>query len=269
MNHNIFEPSENLSSLIKCYWTLESSKENIPKKNIIVPDGHIKIIFHYRDLFKQYDKKSKTFSSPRSFVVGQLTQPIELLRTGDVGMFFVIFQPNGFLPFSNIPIKELENRTISLEEIFEDDGINIEEKILNAKTTEERIDIIELFLTNRLSDKHNIDFILKSTIETIIKTSGQLSVTDLSIEMNINKRKLERTFLSNIGLNPKQLLKIIKLKNTLKFMSNTKNNSLTSIAYENEYYDQSHFNKIFKEFTGLTPKEFYGDELELSLIFDN
>jgi AraC-like DNA-binding protein len=44
--------------------------------------------------------------------------------------------------------------------------------------------------------------------------------------------------------------------------------SLTDLAYENEYFDQAHFIKEFKEFTGITPKEFYGDDLKMSLIFD-
>ncbi len=47
------------------------------------------------------------------------------------------------------------------------------------------------------------------------------------------------------------------------------NKSLTHLAYENEYYDQAHFIKEFREFTGLTPKEFYGEHLKMSLIFEN
>jgi AraC-like DNA-binding protein len=43
--------------------------------------------------------------------------------------------------------------------------------------------------------------------------------------------------------------------------------NLTSLAYENEYYDQSHFTKDFKELTGITPKEFYGDNLKMSSLF--
>jgi AraC-like DNA-binding protein len=44
--------------------------------------------------------------------------------------------------------------------------------------------------------------------------------------------------------------------------------SLTNIAYESDYFDQSHFIKDFKEFIGITPKEFLGNEnMKLSSLF--
>ena len=73
-------------------------------------------------------------------------------------------------------------------------------------------------------------------------------------------RKISKT----IGLSPKQLSKTIRLQTTLKTLLNQKKSKLTDLAYENEYFDQSHFIKDFKEFTGISPKEFYGDDLRIS-----
>uniref|UniRef100_UPI0040496E2A helix-turn-helix domain-containing protein n=1 Tax=Fulvivirga sp. TaxID=1931237 RepID=UPI0040496E2A len=63
-----------------------------------------------------------------------------------------------------------------------------------------------------------------------------------------------------IGLSPKQLSKVIRLQATLQMLLNDTSRTLTDIAYESEYYDQAHFIKDFKEFTGLTPKGFLTDE---------
>ncbi len=89
--------------------------------------------------------------------------------------------------------------------------------------------------------------------------NGQLQVYELSKQININRRQLERKFSSTIGLSPKQLSKTIRLQATLKMLLNKQFTSLTALAYEGDYYDQAHFIKDFKEFTGLTPKEFYGE----------
>jgi AraC-like DNA-binding protein len=268
MNYQIFEPNGDLAAFVKCYWTLESPKEKTPEKNTIVPDGCMKMIFHYGAPYKHHPENGNSILLPRCFVIGQLTGPYEVEPTGETGTFFVCFHPHGFLPFATFPIREMENTAVPLEKLFGKDGEEIEQRILHASTTSERINLIETFLFNRLTDTETVDQIVKSTIETILTANGQLSVDELSRKNNVNRRQLVRKFSSSIGLSPKQLSKTIRLQATLKMLLTRKITSLTDLAYESEYYDQAHFIKDFKEFTGLTPKEFYGDHLKMSLIFD-
>lgn len=269
MNHQSIKPSTNLAPLIKSYWTLESLKEETPVKNTIVPDGCMKLIFHYGDLYSHYNNEGNCNVLPRCFLIGQLTQPFEVEPTGRTGTFFVCFHPNGFLPFATFPIKEMENKAVTLDKLFGEGGEEMEQSILNANSTSDRIAIIEAFLLNRLKESKAFDNIVKSTVETILTANGQLSVDELSRQNNTSRRQLARKFSSDIGLSPKQLSKTIRLQATLKVLLTKKVTSLTDLAYESEYYDQAHFIKEFKEFTGLTPKEFYGDHLKMSLIFDS
>jgi AraC-like DNA-binding protein len=267
MNYQTFEPGQHLTSFIKCYWTLEIPKEETPEKQTIIPDGCMEMIFHYGDLYKQYTENGKSIIQPQCFVIGQLTRPLEIEPTGETGIFSVRFHPNGFLPFATIPIKEMENTAVSLEKNFGKDGLEIEQEMLAATSTSERIRLIETFLFNRLTDTETIDRVVKSTVETIITANGQLSVDELSKQTNVNRRQLERKFSSAIGLSPKQLSKTIRLQATLKMLQSKKFTSLTALAYENDYYDQAHFIKDFKDLTGFTPKEFYGNNLKMSSLF--
>jgi len=267
MIYQTFEPGQELSTIIKCYWTLESPEEKTPEKQTIVPDGCMEMIFHYGDMYSQYLENGNKLIQPRCFVFGQLTRPLEIEPTGETGIFSVRFHHNGFLPFATMPLKEMENKAVSLEKLFGEDGQIIEQKIIDAKSTIERINLIETFLLNRLKDFKTIDRIVKSTVETILTANGQLSIDELSKKMNINRRQLERKFSSAIGLSPKQLSKTIRLQATLHRLLNKKFTSLTALGYENEYYDQAHFIKDFKELTGYTPGEFYGNNLKMSSIF--
>lgn len=267
MNYQTFEPCNELRTLIKCYWTLESPAEETPEIQTIVPDGCIEMIFHYGDLYRQYTENRNSIIQPKCFVIGQLTRPLEIEPTGKTGIFSVRFHPNGFFPFATIPVREMENTAVSLEKIFGKKGRAIEEKILNANSTFERIKLIESFLLNQLRDIKTVDRIVKSTVETILTANGQLKVDELSKLTNINRRQLVRRFYSTIGLSPKQLSKTIRLQATLKILLNKQFTSLTSLAYESGYYDQAHFIKDFKEFTGFTPKEFYRNNLKMSSLF--
>lgn len=268
MKAKIFQPNSILTDFVKCYWTLEGDKETTPLKNTIVPDGTMKLIFHYGDTYKYHPNNGESVILPKCFLIGQLTKPYVVEPIGITGSFVVRFHPNGFLPFSTIPIKEMENTAVPLDKLFGENGKELGQKILNAKTTSERINLVENFLLERLKDKQTIDNVVKSTIETILNTNGQVSVTEHSKKSKVNRRHLTRKFSTAIGLSPKQLSKTIRLQATLKKLLTEEVTSLTDLAYENEYFDQAHFIKDFKEFTGLTPKAFYGDDLKMSLIFD-
>ncbi|MPS75030.1 MAG: AraC family transcriptional regulator [Chryseobacterium sp.] len=267
MNYQTFEPDHDLTTFIKCYWTLESPKEETPEKQTIVPDGCMEMIFHYGDVYKQYLDNRNSIIQPKCFVIGQLTRPLEIEPTGETGIFSVRFHPEGFLPFTTTSIKEMENTAVSLEKLFGKDRQEIEQQIINANSTSERIKLIEIFLLNRLTDTETIDRIVKSTVETIITANGQLSVDELSTLTQVDRRQLLRKFSSAIGLSPKQLSRTIRLQAALKMLLNDQFSNLAELAYENEYYDQAHFIKEFKEFTGSTPKEFYGTHLKMSSLF--
>lgn len=267
MNYQSFEPQQDLTSYIKCYWSLESPQEDTPETQTIIPDGCMELIFHYGDLYKQYLENGKSVIQPRCFVIGQLTRPLRIEPTGITGIFSVRFHPNGFLPFTTLPIKELENTAVPLERLFGKDGMEIEQKVLQAPSTAERITLVESFLLQRLTNAETVDRIVKSTVETLLTANGQLSIDELSKQTQINRRQLERKFSTTIGLSPKQLSKTVRLQATLKMLLTGQVTSLTALAGEGEYYDQAHFIKDFKEFTGLTPKEFYGNNLKMTAFF--
>jgi transcriptional regulator GlxA family with amidase domain len=100
-----------------------------------------------------------------------------------------------------------------------------------------------------------------------LQLKGQVSVDELSEQLNINRRQLERRFASAIGLSPKQLAKIVRLQAALKMLEQGHFTSLTALAYENGYFDQAHFIKDFKEFTGLSPKQFFAGNLTMTALF--
>ena len=267
MNYKTYAPNTDLSPFIKCYWTLEAPEEIKPEKQRIVPDGCMEMIFHYGDLYRQYLEGEKYIVQPKCFVFGQISNALEIEPTGRTGIFAVRFYPEGFSPFATIPVNEMENRAVPLQELFGDDGLHIEKAIMNASDTGSRINIVETFLLNKLNTPEAIDRVVKSSVEIILQLNGQLPIDELSEQLKINRRQLERKFTSIIGLSPKQLSKIIKLQATLKMLSKKQFKSLTSVAYEGGYYDQAHFIKDFKEFTGMSPKKFYADNLLMSSLF--
>ena len=171
------------------------------------------------------------------------------------------------MPFITLPPGEIANKATELDLLFGEQGKLLEDQILAAENTAERIEIIESFLLERLNSNEATDRIARSGVDILLQTKGQVSIDELSTKLGINRRQLERRFSSLIGLSPKQLTKIIRLQATLKVIEHKNFESLTSLAYENGYFDQAHFIKDFKEFTGVSPRRFYAGNLKLTSLF--
>ncbi len=269
MNYQTFQPHPDLASFVKCYWTLEVHAEKNAQKQRILPDGCIELIFILGDDIKRFTSGDEFIIQPRAMALGQITEPFFIVPTGYVNTFAVRFYPYGFANFVSTPIINLANTETPIQLLFgEMASIEIQQKIIHATDTNNRIEIVEEFLLNKLIDKVTIDSIVKSTIDTIFATSGSSSINAILKDDLSKRRQLERNFLKQIGISPKQLGKVIRLQTALKMLLKQQPDSFTKIAYESDYYDQPHFINDFKEFTGTTPKDFLSnDTLALSSLF--
>lgn len=269
MNYQTFQPSSDLESLISCYWTLEVPAESESQRQRIIPDGTIEMAFILGDDIKRYTSEKEFIMQPRAMVLGQTIEPFYIEPTGYVNTFAIRFYPYGFANFVTMPIKNLANKETPIELLFGEKTANkLKQKIIEAKNSRERIEIIENFLLEKLNEKTTIDSIVKTTIDALLATNGSASISTILKEDLSKRRQLERNFKKQIGVSPKQLGKVIRLQTALKMLLNKKAENLTDIAYESKYFDQAHFIKDFREFTGINPKEFLGNEnMALSTLF--
>ncbi len=270
MNYHTFPPHQELEALVKCYWTLEVPAEPEAVRQRIIPDGCIEMAFILGEDIKRFTSDTEFVLQPRAMVLGQITRPFLIQPTGYVNTFAIRFYPYGFANFVATPIKDLSNTETPIDLLFgKNPAKELEQNIIHAKDTRERIVIIEDFLLDILKRKTTVDKIVKTTVDMLLSTNGNKTIKSM-VENNLSKRRqLEREFSKQIGLSPKQLGKVIRLQAALKRILNNESEKLTDIAYDVKFYDQAHFIKDFKEFTGTTPTAFLGDEgMELSSVIN-
>ena len=269
MNYQTYKPHKDLESIVKFYWTLEVPFDPKNQKQKIVPDGCIEMTFNFGDKIKRYTSETDFTLHPNAMVMGQRTKSYYILPIGNVDTFAICFYPIGFINFVKIPLENLVDKETPIAELFGQAEANeLEQQINQAIDTQQRIDIIETFLLKKLNEKSTISNIVKSTVDTLLKTKGTTPINAILKDDISKRRQLERHFKKQIGISPKQLGKAIRLQATLNLLLNKKSETLTDIAYESEYFDQNHFIKDFKELVGVTPREFLKNEhMALSALF--
>lgn len=267
MTYETFPPHPDLSAFVKCFWTLTVPAGNEAPRQRVLPDGCIELFFIMGDDIRRFVSEKAFIIQPRAMVLGQITEPYFIQPAGHVDTFAVRFYPYGFANFIALPIHQLANKETPLEQLFGAEAATLTEHIIHADGTLHRIQIMEDFLMKRMNSQSTINTVVKATVDALLQKKGSTSIHSI-LEVNLSKRRqLERNFLKQIGISPKQLGKVIRLQAVLKMLLNEQPGHLTNIAYERDYHDQAHFIKDFKEFTGVSPKYFLThDSMALSAL---
>ena len=267
---NISQPSERLKPYVKQYWALECDlKRGEQYTQRIIPSGLPELILYL-------DRKPKLLTKNRlleeNFLLnGQQNDYYDILITENLSIFSISFQPQGLSQFFSLPLSELFNNDVPLRYINKKLYAELEARLSNPTSFQEKIDIVEECLCKLLIDnKKRFEFKrINNTIEWIRKTKGNIEIEELASKACLSRKQFERIFSEYIGISPKQYLRVIRLQASVYLKSKNEEMSLTELAYENGYFDQSHFINDFKSMTGLTPKQFFDDcELPISDFFE-
>jgi AraC-like DNA-binding protein len=272
MEYRTYEPSPELAKQIKTYWSLDGGKNDEPHtRERIFPDGCIELIFNHGDRFKKYDSETEFHLQPPGFIHGQLKTYFELEATGRVGIFSARFHPAGLQPFVNFDVGTFTGRTLTITEVWGEDGSGLEQAIKECTGYDEKITILEKFLLGKRQALKVDNAPVEYCVESMFTSVGTVSIEKLAEELDISKRQLERRFTAAVGISPKLLARIIRFQNILHLIESKEFKSFTTIAYEGGFYDQAHFIKDFKDFTGLNPKQYFSENLEMvkHFSFDN
>ncbi|TGL59494.1 helix-turn-helix domain-containing protein [Leptospira sarikeiensis] len=246
-----FVPREILRPFIEHFLIIESEEG---MQNRILPSSSLVLSFRIQGTITSQDEKSKT-RLPYSAITG-LRKIFRVLEySPKTSTVLAIFKEAGASNFIKEPLHRIFGSTISLDDLISPRIIReIEEKLSDMKTNSQRIALIENFLISEWKDSQP-DLLILDSIQKIHKSKGSIKIQDLIKGVPYSMDSFEKKFRSQIGTTPKQFSNMIRMKNLIDDHSEDK--TLTESAYSAGYFDQAHFIKDFKTFTGETPKQFF------------
>ncbi|CAI2766268.1 AraC family transcriptional regulator [Flavobacterium collinsii] len=251
-------PSEELSPYIKHYLFLDHNEMAVQKLRLF-SDGNTGIVFSLKGKLSSDFNDSKIKNHlPDSFLYGQLSGFKDIYSNSAITLVIVVFQPNGIHQLLGIPAHEFLDSIVSIDDIFDKNGLILQEKLSDDYTIAKKVELLNHFFSTHISNKKVSDqLIVESSIRFINAHKGSFNVKQLAKYTGYTERHLERKFQESIGLNPKKFGNIIKLHHFLKLLKDkTADTNLTSICYNAGFSDQSHLIKEFRKHTGITPKEY-------------
>lgn len=250
-----YPPSLALSPFVKEYIFIESVQEF---DNKTIPDTAMVLSLRYAGNVQKIDGDSK-ISLPASGITGLRKSARYFHYSAYTANLLVIFNEGGLRAFSKVPCNELYELNISSENLFNTAEINeLLERLAESPDNRQRLKIIEAFLVKKLNNNHP-DLLVKNAVQLIKQNNGDIRIKDLAADLHISQDPFEKRFRAIIGSTAKQYASIIRLRHLIN--SYPSYDSLTEASFEAGYFDQSHFIKDFRLFTGQTPKDFFKSSL--------
>lgn len=254
--------SEGLSDAVRCIWTLHGDPPVVPGPvEPVLPDGCAELIINLGDPFEEC-RNGAWETQPARFLYGQLTRAINLRPTGRTAIIGVRFQPWGvYQLFGPEAVRADERLPLAMIDTGWD------EHLISA-IAGERPDAALSHIVKGLLErpKRPVETVLLRFIRALqAPDAGPLD--RLKADAALSERQLERRFIALVGLRPKLFERIIRLRRLVDLLHAGDTKGFAELAHAAGYFDQAHFNRDLKAFTGMAPRAYFKQDLVLPEYF--
>jgi AraC-like DNA-binding protein len=246
-----FLPAIALQPYIREFLLIETAEAT---GSTVIPDTSLIMSLQYRGTVTKQQQPL-----PNIVISGLRRSVRHFIYTAGTANFLIVFKEGGLAAFSRMPANQLFELSVSADNLFKGHELGMTLECLAAAATDrERVRIVEAFLQSHLVAEKQ-DPLIANAVQLIRQQQGIIRISHLASALHLSQDPFEKRFRTLVGSTPKQYASIIRLRGLIHNYPNYL--SLTEASYEAGYFDQSHFIKDFRNFTGRSPKEFFQSSL--------
>lgn len=257
MEFKYFPPSDILKPYVRHYYIFESDSD-AEFEDTVFPSGDMEVIFNLGEGTWESSVENKFIKTPKIELWGQITKPLAIRSKGRHTMLGIKFFTHSAAYFFNDGIGIFNDQISDLSDIIGNPVKTLHAQLLEAKDPDKRIALIETFLLKRLISNEKKAFHIDKVshiLSSIQRNPAESNLGNIASKHGISPRYLRKLIYQHTGLSPIIFNKITRFQFSLKLIAKN-DQPFTSIAYDSGYFDQSHFIRDFKSFTGVTPSAY-------------
>lgn len=177
------------------------------------------------------------------------TKSLEVIYQAAVNEITVYFKPLGIQKFMSSDMSFLQKNWSGNFKPFSDFE-EVMQHLFSIPDRQKQIELFENYWISKFREK-DVSFIQN----ILVDVEAGLKIEEIAEKYGFSRQHISKLFKENMGKTLSEYKKIHQFRSTLK--KNMKVKNLTELAYENSYYDQSHFIRNFKELTQIKPTAFF------------
>jgi AraC-like DNA-binding protein len=254
-------PARPLQPYVECYWEATSEgATGFEPIELLVPDLRVELIVNAGEPYAwSADAQSEPKNSPRFGCIGMRGRALAIQQPGRLKHFAVRFRPGGLSAFTRVPLSQLTQVVSEVDALWGRHSAELEQRILDATTSSERVLAADRFLLSRLPRLQERSELSRRCATALVNSGGLAPIAEVARQHRIGYKQLERAFARDVGLSPKHFAKIARLQRTLEIAVRNPDISLTLLACEVGYADQAHMTREFAALIGRSPRAFFAE----------
>ena len=166
------------------------------------------------------------------------------------------------------PMGVLTNEIVAIGDLFGEEGRLLADELQELRSWAARFERLDRFVEARLARGPAIGRDVAWAYRRIAESGGQVAIAELTSELGISRKHLAARFHAQIGMAPKPLARLMRFDRVMQALRSGRFDGWAEIAQAAGYYDQPHFIREFREFTGGTPTEYLVRRLDMGGIRD-
>ena len=187
-----------------------------------------------------------------SFAAGLYAGPVTIDSFGHSCCLQVNFTFAGARRFFRMPLSELTDRMVPLDDVLGHDGAALREALGNEQDWDRRFDLVEDFVVRRITVASSPGPQVAWAVDRILESGGQTRIGLIAAELDWSRRHLAERFRDATGVAPKTLARMVRFNRALQ-LSRRGDGNWAGIAADCGYADQAHLAREFRDLAGTTP----------------
>jgi AraC-like DNA-binding protein len=252
---HLYRPCRPLADCIELFGHWFSRGANYRSRAL--PRGAVTVVFdvgHRQQLdFYAADGTSK-LPVPPAFVTGSQSASYVSDIAADEPVMAIHFRPGGAFPFLGMPLGDLGDAPVGIDEVWGHKGHELHERLIAARSVAARFGLLEEFMLSqaRMSVHRHPGV---AAAMAAVEANPSIRMAEVRELAGLSTKRLIELFRAEVGLSPKEYARVRRLQATLRHLSADAAGG-AHIAADIGYFDQSHFLREFRSFTGMTPTQY-------------
>lgn len=259
-----YRPPAPLAAYVGLFWYYAGFVRGHARERLL-PTGTIELVINlHEDEVRTYDPDDagRCLRYPGSVVVGAHSRYFVLDTAEQNDVIGIHFKPGGAYPFLAPPADGFSNTHVGLESIWGPRTREIRERLLAAATPEARFAILEQALLARLRRAPEPHPAVLHALRCIDGAPQLQTIARLTERLGLSPKRFIRLFSQQVGLTPKVYCRVQRFQRVIQGVQRQARVDWAGVAAGCGYYDQAHFIRDFRAFSGLNPGAYLGQRGE-------